>query len=603
MIARGADPGPLRRLLVDAVLDNCAISREYCLRMIEVTLTPGMLAAATASAGFWAVLVQLVLLLSVALLLGVLFERLGQSAILGYLLAGTLMGPAVFGVVQADSGVPILAELGVTLLLFAIGLEFSVKRLVRLGGIAVGGGSLQVGATLALAALLAWAMGVPGKAALAIGAMAALSSTACVLRLLVDRGEIDSVHGRSALGILLLQDVAVVPLVLMVTMLSGSGSVGELGWKFLEVMGLILGLVLGFYILTNVLLPRFLKLLSLSRDRELLIVLAVILALGSASAAHALEISPALGAFIAGMMLAESPYATQIRTDIGALRALFLTLFFTTVGMLGDPVWIAAHIGPVVLVVLLLVVGKATVVTLIACLFKVPLRHAVATGIALAQVGEFGLVIGGIAQSNGLLDEDPFRLVVSATLLTLFLTPIQVRLALKLGGFVEGLLSGRSRSGKESADDEEGERSAPDILVAGFGPAGQGVVRALAERGESVLVIDLRPANIDLARSMGYEAVLGDATNLDVLLHHGVTRASVIVVTVPDHRAAAQIVGSVRTLAPLVTIVARARYHFCVAELRESGADLVIDEEGITAKHLTAGVREVLQKLRGSEPH
>jgi CPA2 family monovalent cation:H+ antiporter-2 len=395
-----------------------------------------------------------------------------------------------------------------------------------------------------------------------------------------------------------MQDVAVVPLVLMVTMLSGSGSLGEFGWRSLEVLGVIVALVVGFYLITNILLPRLLKLLSLSRDRELLVVLAVILALGSASAAHAFGISPALGAFVAGMMLAESPYATQIRVDIGALRALFLTLFFTTVGMLGDPAWIAVHIGPVLLVVLLLVVGKATIVTLIARLFKVPLRHAVATGITLAQVGEFGLVIGGIAQSNGLLEEYPFRLVVSATLLTLFLTPIQVRVALKLGSFVEQLLSGRSPSESPLADEEGGKGSVPDILVAGFGPAGQGVVRALAEQGESVLVLDLRPANIDLARSLGYEAVLGDASNLDLLLHHGVTRVSVIVVTVPDHRAAAQIVGSVRILAPRVQIVARARYHYSVAELREAGADLIVDEEGIMGRRLTAGVRAILQKIR-----
>ena len=350
---------------------------------------------AAAATGVWPVFFQLVALLSAALLLGMLFDRLGQSAILGYLPAGTLLGPAVLDVVHAGSGVRILAELGVSLLLFAIGLEFSLHRLLRVGKIAVVGGTLQIALTLALGCVIAIAAGFGMRVALVIGAMVSLSSTACVLRVLTDRAELDSIHGRSSLGILLMQDIAVVPLVLLVTMLGGGGTFAEMGLGFAKAIGLIAALVGGFYLLSNFVLPRMLARLSLARDRELLILLAVILAVGSACVAHALDVSPALGAFIAGLMLAESPFATQIRSDVGALRALFITLFFASMGMLGDPAWILKNAGWVALVVGVVVVGKATIITGIAVALKRPLKHATATGLCSAQVGEFGMVIGG----------------------------------------------------------------------------------------------------------------------------------------------------------------------------------------------------------------
>jgi len=551
----------------------------------------------------WPVLFQLVLLLAAALLLGMLLERLGQSAILGYLLAGTLMGPSMLNVVHADSGVPILAELGVSLLLFAIGLEFSATRLIRLGRLALGGGTLQVLLTLGLASTIAWLSGVGGKTALAIGAMVALSSTACVLRVLIDRGEIDSVHGRSALGILLLQDVAVVPLVLFVTMLGGSGTLAEMGIGFLKAVGLIIALVGGFYLLSNFVLPRVLTTLSLSRDRELLVLLAVILAMGSAGAAHALSISPALGAFIAGIMLAESPFATQIRSDISALRALFVTLFFASVGMLGDPVWIATHLWQVGVVLTLIVAGKALIITLLAAAFNRTPKHAVATGVSLAQVGEFGVVIGGIAQGTGLLEDFAFRLIVSATLLSLFLTPFLVRAALPIGAAVERFWP-RKWLGKTAAHRDEEEAHvirSGHVLVAGFGPSGQCVAKELVRSKKDAVVLDLRPSNVELARSMGLDAVLGDATNLDILLHHGIAGAEAMVITVPDHRAACQIVASVRTLAPGISIIARSRYHPFVFELERAGATVVVDEEFVTANRLAAAVRSPLGSPKGAD--
>ncbi len=540
---------------------------------------------------FWPIFFQLLILLSAALLLGMLFERLGQSAILGYLLAGTLMGPAVLGAVHADSGVPVIAELGVSMLLFAIGLEFSMRHLLRLGSLALGGGTLQICLTLAAGYGVASAFGFGLGTALAIGAMVALSSTACVLRILIDRGEIDSIHGRSALGILLMQDIAVVPLVLLVTLLGGAGTIAEMGVGFAKAGGVIVALIGGFYLLSNYVLPRLLKSLSLSRDRELLILLAVVLAMGSAGAAHAVGISPALGAFIAGIMLAESPFATQIRSDISALRALFITLFFASVGMLADPLWIAQHAAQVALVVALFVVGKALLITGIALLFKQPLQYALATGISLAQVGEFGIVIAGIAHSDGLLDDPTFQLLVSATLISLFLTPFLLRAALPIGRALQKRLPTKNIASRTAADSGAAEPLSGHVIVVGFGPAGQRVAEELANQNRTALILDLRPPNIALANSMGFAAELGDSTHLDVLLHHGITRARAIVITVPDHRATTQITVATRHLAPDIHIIARARYHNSVAELERPGGVVVIDEEFATGERLAEAVR------------
>ncbi len=565
-----------------------------------------ILAAAAAHSGVWEVLFQLLVLLAAALVIGTLFEQFKQSAILGYLIAGMLLGPHLFGVVDNESGVPVIAELGVSLLLFAIGLEFSAKRLIRLGPIAALGGSLQVTITLGLAMGVCLLLGLELKSSIAVGAAVALSSTACVLRLLTDRAELDSVHGRTALGMLLLQDIAVVPLVLLVTMLGGDGGLANMGLGLLKAFGLIIGLVTGFLLITKFILPPLMRQLSLARDRELLILLAIVLAIGSACAAHALELSPALGAFIAGMMLAESPFATQIRADIGGLRIIFITLFFGSVGMLGDPIWIFENFPLVLGTTVLILVGKALIITGIGLSFRLPIRHALASGFVLAQVGEFGVVIAGIAQSNELFGEDLFRLLVSSMLLSLFITPLLTKKALKLGQKLESFWPSSSKRDEhfDELNNGSGSESAKSlVLIVGFGPSGQRVARELmdTEDVESV-IIDIRPNNIDLAKSMGLKAYLGDATNLDFLIHYGILKASAIVLTVPDHRASIRIVESVRTLNAKVVIVARARYHTFISELETAGATLAVDEEYLTGKRLAEAMHDLFQEQGETQP-
>jgi len=546
----------------------------------------------------WDLFLGVLVLLTTALVLGAMCERLRQSAILGYLLAGTLLGPNALNLINDSHLVEMLAELGVAVLLFTIGLEFSFQRLRRLGAVALAGGSLQVlitGTVGAAAAMLFF--GRELKPAVAIGAMLALSSTACVLRLLISRAEIDSIHGRTALGILLLQDLAVVPLVLLFSALGGEGSVANIvktmGWTIL--MGALM--VGGFYVLFNYVVPHVLNTHTMRRNRELPVLLAVVVGLGSTWAAHSLGISPAIGAFIAGMLLAASPFSTQIRADVSSLRTLLMTLFFVSVGMLSDPKWFVGHWWIVLVVVAGIIFIKAGIIWMLLRRFGLPHGSALASGLCLAQVGEFSFVLATSAHQTNVIVEDTFLLFVSATIVTLFVTPYLVATAPTLSGRIVarlarmGLLTAAAPFKRDEATEHR-----KHVLIVGFGPAGQAVGQSMVRRGWNVTVADLNPGAIALARQLGFDGHLADASHPDVLEHLHVDSAVVVVITIPDPVACRQIIQNVRTMAETAQIIARARYHVYRWELQFSGAHVVVDEEEQVGRRMALELKRLLRE-------
>jgi len=539
----------------------------------------------------WHVLFDILVLLGGALVLGVLCERLRQSPILGYLAAGTLLGPNALEFVSSAEEVSTLAELGVALLLFTIGLEFSWPRLKKLGAAALGGGSGQVLLTMAAGAGGALIFGVSWRTAIAVGAIVTLSSTAVVLRLLVNRAEIESAHGRHALGILLMQDVAVVPLVLLVTVLGGEGSAQQVGKEVLIALVGAVVLVAVLYVLLYKIAPVVMGLGELQRNRDLPILLAIVMGLGSAWGSHKLGLSPALGAFVAGMILAESPFATQIRADIGSIRTLLVTLFFGSIGMLGDPAWFVAHLPAVLGLVAAIVVGKALIIWGVLRVFRLTSSNALAAGICLGQVGEFSFVLAAVGHGT-VIDDGLFNLIISATIVTLFLTPYFVAVGPRVSGWLA-----RSGSLSEGVEESSGRR----VIVVGYGPAGQAVGQMLEEMGDSVAVIDLNPSAIRSAQRVGFVGLIGDAAQPDVLEHAGIGSASVVVVTVPDPAAVRGIVGLVRSMSPGIHVIARSRYHRFFVDVQNAGADDVVNEERVVGAILASRVRARLRKVEASE--
>ncbi len=552
---------------------------------------------------FWNVLTEVLILLAAALVLGAVFEHFRQSAILGYLLAGLLLGPGALGWVHGDAFVSAIAELGVSLLLFVIGLEFSLRRLLKIGAVGLGGGALQVVLTCVIGAGVARGLGLGVQESVAIGAIVSLSSTACVLRVLADRAEMDSVTGRTALGVLLLQDTAVVPLVLLVTMLGGEPTVGAIALGMGQSLLLIVGLALALFVVSKLLLPRIMRDPTLTRNRELAILLAVVLALGSAWLAHRFGLSPAIGAFIAGILLAESPFSVQIRADVGALRALFVTLFFTSVGMLGNPVWIAENAALIAWTVGMILVGKTLVTTLVVRLFIPKIRHAAGVGLSLAQVGEFSFVLAQVAFASGVLGDRTFKLFVSVTLVTLFMTPYLVATGPGFGRVLQSLarLTGLSKTAAIEPS-ATGLPHAGHIIVIGFGPAAQRMHAKMFKRHGSILVVDLNPRNLTLARGMGLNAQVGDATNPELIRHLRVADAAIVVVTIPDHRAAVTIVRHVRAVAPDTPVIVRSRYHAFADDIQRAGASVTVDEEDWIGRRLGLEVNRLLRRQSNADP-
>jgi CPA2 family monovalent cation:H+ antiporter-2 len=542
---------------------------------------------------FWHIVGDITVLLSVAVFLGILAERFGFSGIVGYLVAGTLVGPSMLGWVESDEKTIVsIAEIGVALLLFTIGLEVNGQRLKQLLGRCIGIGILQVLLTGILGYAITKLFGESTQSALIVGSMAALSSTAVVSRVLQDRSELDAPHGRVTFSVLLVQDLAIVPLMLLVAFLSVIpeesaivAQVGTAGAKLalLFVVILIIGMLI---------LPRFFGAALIRRSTEFPVILGIVTALSAMWFAEELDLSPALGAFIAGLILAGTPFASQIRGDMAPLRYIFLTLFFACTGMLADLPWliVSYHWLWAIGVVIGIVIGKSAIVWLVAMFMKQPRRVSIAAGLCLAQIGEFSFVIGAEAMNSGLLSENLFQLLMSSSLITLLLSPFLIAKSRPIAKFIDMSLGGNTVV--ESSDGVKAIKN--HVVIIGYGVSGKKVVAELIESGQQVLVIDMGPVGVNQAKKDGAISILGNSQRREILEHAGIRSAKLLICTLPDYRASALTIQQVRSFAPSIQIIARARYSIHAAYLKNSGADIVVDEEKCVGDFIS---KETLQQI------
>lgn len=512
-------------------------------------------------------LLDAIILFGAALLIVPLFQRIRVSPILGYLLAGVAIGPTGLGLATDTPGVQALAEIGVVFLLFSIGLELPLRRLAVMRRLVFGLGTVQVVVSATCLGLLGLLLVDSPEVALIAGASLALSSTAMVTQLLIERHELSSRAGRAAFSVLLMQDLAVVPLLVLVPLLgAGSGSVAAaLGGAALN-GALAIGAIvlLGRYVLR----PMF---HAIAISTEMMTAMTLLIVLGAAFVTGSAGLSLPLGAFLAGLLLAETEYKPQVAADIQPFRRLLMGLFFMTVGMAIDLRVVFAELPVILAVVCAVIVGKTAILTLAARMFGFPWRMSTQIGLMLAQGGEFAFVVFGLAVASGLLPRELGDILLAAVTLTMVVTPALLALGRRVA---------RRGEGEATADlpAPEATEDRRVVLIAGFGRVGQTIAKMLDDDGIPWRALDLSPARIRAARTAGKNVFFGDISRAEVLDAVEASRALAVVVTLDSPDATEAALEALRRHCPGAPIFARAHDHIHARLLEAAGATATVPE-------------------------
>ena len=516
-------------------------------------------------------LTELVLLIAFAAAGVALFEQFRLPSIAGFLVVGALVGPGGVGLISDPERVRTLAEFGVVFLLFEIALELPVERLWRVWRISLLAGGLQVSLTVILVAAGASLLGISPRTALVLGLLVAMSSTALVMGLLSERGEIDAPHGQLIVGILLLQDICIVFFLLGIPLLAGETPTSAL--PFLTALMRAAAALAVFFVAARFLLPRMLERVARLRSQELFSMIAVLVVVGAAVSAERIGLTLAVGAFLAGLAVNSTPYRHQLFAELIPLRGVLLGVFFTAMGMLFDPETALQQASGVLLFASAAIFLKAGLVAVVVALvLRQGLRLGILSGFSLAQTGEFSFVLAAVAASAGLLDEGLQQVFIAGSVLSLLATPFLVRAAPVVAAQL-------TRSAPFMHRPAEEVRLSDHAVLIGFGLAGRNVARVLRSLEIPYVAIEANAAAVREARAQGEEVIYGDATRPVLLQRVGIARAKLIAVAITDPTATRQVVNLARSLNPTATILARTRYVLDVDRLQVAGANVVVAEE------------------------
>jgi CPA2 family monovalent cation:H+ antiporter-2 len=519
------------------------------------------------------ILRELILLLAVSLPITFLFHKMRLPALVGFLITGIILGPHGAALVPDTTVVERLAEIGVVLLLFTIGLEFSIEDIMRSSREFIVGGGLQVLFTIALVMGIALALKFPLYHAVFFGFLASLSSTAIVMKMYSDRVELDSPHGRLATGILLFQDIAVVPMMLLLPVLGEASSAGgvTLFSVFTSLGKALIGLI-AVFLAARKIVPYLLHQVIRLKNQEILFLLVVLLCLGTAWITYSLGLSLALGAFLAGLIISESEYSHHIVSNITPFRDYFASIFFISIGMLLQTEYFASHWVLVLIMTAVLIAAKTGLVFLTAWILRFPLRTAILAGLGLAQIGEFSFLLAQQGAAMDLISGDIYQLFIDTSILSMLATPLIVQTA---PAVVEILPFG-SLPQKDRGDvcTMQGH-----TIIAGYGLNGRNLAKTLKATGIPYVVLEVNADTIRKARSEGEPILYGDITREDVFTRAGVNCARVVVIAISDFAATRLALRLVRRMNPSVFILVRTRYAAEVDELLKLGADQAIPEE------------------------
>lgn len=534
----------------------------------------------------FSVLGELAALFAASVLVVAVLQRLRFPAIVGLILTGTLVGPLGLGLVGDRAEVEELAELGVVALLFGVGLELPLSRLRRMLDTILGAGGLQLALTVGAVVGVGVATGVSWRVSAVVGGIVAVSSTAIVLRGLQERRELDAPHGRAQLGILVFQDLAVVPMILLLPWLAGATEGGGVAGPLLRAAGLLVGLL----VVGRPIVGRLLDAVARTRQAGLFVLAVLAIVLGTAWLSALAGASLALGAFLAGMVVASSEYRHQALAELLPFREAFTSIFFLSIGMLLRPTALFDAPLQVGGLVAFIIAGKAVILMLIGLVLRKPLRVAVLVSLGLAQVGEFSFLLLDQARGLELLTPLWEEQLLAAIILTMLLAPILARAAPAVANWAARWRGLARLYAAEPQYRPRVDTRSHHVVVAGYGMAGVEMARALRDAKRHYLVVDLNPENVRRAKADGHPALYGDVAREAVLELAGVERAERMVLAVNDPAAAEQALAAVRRVAPKLPVLVRTPYLADVAALRAAGADQVVPAELESASELVARV-------------
>lgn len=535
------------------------------------------------------ILHEILILLAAAVIAVAIFRRFNLPPILGYLFVGMLVGPHGLQWIPDTEDTRFLAEFGVVFLLFTIGLEFSLPKLLAMKGAVLGLGGSQVLLSTALAGAVAWAVGVPWEGALMVGGVMALSSTAIVIKQLTEQLEINSRHGHNAVGILLFQDLAVIPFLILIPILASDGG----GWT---VGPLLFGMVKGGFIfvamlaLGHWLLRPLFREIAAARSAELFVLTVLLVSLAAAWATHLAGLSLALGGFVAGAMIGETEFRHQVEADIRPFRDVLLGLFFITIGMLLNVEQVIGLWPWVLLTLFGFVVVKGVLITSLCRAFGNEAGVSLRTGFVLAQGGEFGFALLSLAMGANLFDYETGQVVLGATLLSMALAPVMIRFNGHAAKYLFTKSYLRNRQHLEEDIQREARNLRDHVVICGYGRIGQNIGHFLEHEGFPYAALDLDPHRVREARAAGESVFYGDATHPEILRAAGIDRAQALVISFDDEHAALKLLARIREDHPELPVLVRARDDSVLEELQELGATEVVPEtlEGslMLASHL-----------------
>ena len=534
------------------------------------------------------ILKDLVLLFGLALLTVTLFRYLKVPSIIGFLCTGLLAGPYALGLITDTHQVEQMAEIGVVLLLFTIGIEFSLKELLRIRQLVLWGGGVQVGVTIAAITALALIFSFTWQQSVFFGFLVSLSSTAILMKLLMDAGQMDTPQGKIALGILIFQDLCVVPLMLFTPFLGGAGD-GLRG--ILMVCAKAVIVVLVAHMSARFAVPWLFTQIVRTRSRELFVLTIIFVGFGTAFVTAQVGLSLALGAFIAGLAISESEYSHQVMGDIIPFRDAFMSLFFISVGMLLDPRVFLTNPLTVILIVVGIILIKGAVATAAALILRFPIRPAIMSGFMLAQVGEFAFVLSHAGLSVQLLTDSQYQVFLAASVATMAITPVLLAISPTFAEWVAGRLPVTIDRETRTTGQSKDRFSLHDhVVIVGYGVNGKNLAQVLTTNGIGYIAVETNHMTVKRERKLGTRIIFGDASRQEILHHAHIMEARMLVVAISDAAATRRVVAQARQMKPMIHIIVRTRYVSEMEPLYQLGVNDVIPEEFETSVEIFARV-------------